>query len=347
MIEIDKPEFLVGSEKRFAEFISGLNDKDKIAILTHTDLDGLASGKIVNSVIDANLIRFLDYTDLNESLIIELKEKKINKVIITDLSITDPNFPPLLEKDFETLIIDHHTFSKDLNSDRLVFLNAKNFCAAYLSFYLFNKLQNMEKLDWLASLASISDWAYFNNQNFMGKVYKKYNDTFEIIDGKIRKTGKFWDFQWNLMLSIVYHKENLRKVFDSLEEPFVFSKDVEKGFSEVQLEIDSCVKDFENEKEEINGRYYWEFHPKFEIGSIVSTLTSIKDENKTCILLRQDDKYCHVSARRQDKKENTAQLLQTLVSGFEGAEAGGHIPASGGHFLKKDLEIFKERLAKF
>ena len=55
---MEKIEFLVGSEKRFAEFISKLNEKDKIAVISHSrDIDGIVSAKVVDFVIDANLQR--------------------------------------------------------------------------------------------------------------------------------------------------------------------------------------------------------------------------------------------------------------------------------------------------
>src|SRR3989344_6102474 len=136
---MEKIEFLVGNEKRFNDFISNLNDKDKIAIISHSrDIDGIVSAKIVNSVIDANLIKFVDYDELNEDLFNELKRNKINKVVMTDLGTDAKEFFKELEKFVDLLIIDHHTFVEDLNSKRTIFLNIKEYCAAYICYYLFS-----------------------------------------------------------------------------------------------------------------------------------------------------------------------------------------------------------------
>ena len=93
MINLD-----IGSAKRLYEFISRLSDKDKIAIVTHgADLDGIASAIIVNKIIDANEVLFVNYVDLKENLADELKKKKINKIIFTDLMIKDESFVKKLE----------------------------------------------------------------------------------------------------------------------------------------------------------------------------------------------------------------------------------------------------------
>ena len=63
MIEIVKPEWLVGNEKRFSDFISELNDKDRVALISHgADIDGIVSAKIIDSVINPDFIKFVGYT---------------------------------------------------------------------------------------------------------------------------------------------------------------------------------------------------------------------------------------------------------------------------------------------
>ena len=62
-------------------------------------------------------------------------------------------------------------------------------------------------------------------------------------------------------------------------------------------------------------------------------------------ITKPDKKYYKISARRQDKKINTAKLLQKATEGFEDANAGGHPAASGCHILLKDLQKFKKRLS--
>ena len=64
MIPLDIPQFQAGSEKRFANFISSLDKKDKIALISHgADLDGIASAKITNKIINADIIKFVGYEE--------------------------------------------------------------------------------------------------------------------------------------------------------------------------------------------------------------------------------------------------------------------------------------------
>ena len=56
--------------------------------------------------------------------------------------------------------------------------------------------------------------------------------------------------------------------------------------------------------------------------------------------------FVSFSARRQDFKVKTNDLLEKAVKGFENAGAGGHIPASAGRIKKEDLPEFKKRILK-
>ena len=341
---MEKPNFIIGSEKRFAEFISKLNDKDKITILTHTDLDGITSAKIVEKVIQSDQIIPIDYTDLNEELVEKLKQQKMTKIIITDILIKSNEIIEKLEKFAEILIIDHHPPKVDFNSEKTIFLNAQDNCATYLCYYLFSKAQDVSELDWLTACACIADWAYFNNQEFMSQTFEKYDDKFEIINNIIRKSGKFWELQWEITLALIYSKDSPKKVFDSIGKEFGNIGDLKKHAEEINDYINESIEKFEKEKQEINGRFFWEFNPKFHVGGIAGTLTSVKYPNKTIIIARNNEKFYNFSFRRQDMKENVGELIEKLIQGFPEANGGGHIPAAGGHVLIKDKEEFLERL---
>lgn len=345
MIELVKPEFQVGSEKRFFDFISGLNEKDKIALISHTDLDGIASAKVANEVLNAGFLKFVNYIELKQGLVEELKAGKVTKVIITDISVGDYFLEiEKISKFAEVLIIDHHVFSRDFNSEKVIFLNAQGYCATYLCYYLFGRVQDITGLDWLVASACIADYCFRKNIHWLTEIYKKYGDELEMDGTYVRKSGKIWDLQYDLSLALIYFKDDLKKVYGEIGREFEDIGDLKKYADE----IDSCLKEsldkFEKEKEEINGRIFWEFNPKFKVGSIVSTITSSQNPNKTHIIAREDGEFYSFSARRQDKKEDMNLLLKKLIVGLENAEGGGHIPAAGGHVLLKDWEEFKKRL---
>ena len=345
MTEIVKPEFQAGSEKRFFDFISRLNEKDKIALISHTDLDGIAAAKVANEVLDADVMKFINYIELKQGVVKELKELNVTKVVITDISVGEYiQEIKEISKFAEVLIIDHHIFASDFNSDKITFICGQGNCATYLAYYLFSRTQNLEKLDWIVACACVADYCFENNLSWMKEVYKKYGDEFKEENNYVRKSGAMWDLQNILSLALIYFKKDLKEVYDSIGNEFGELGDLKKYSEEVNSYLQECLKIFDREKEKINGRIFWEFEPKFMVASMISTITSSKDIHKTCIIGRDDGKFYSFSARRQDGNEDMNSLLKKLVSGLENAEGGGHIKAAGGHVLLKDKEEFKKRL---
>ena len=60
-------EYILGSKEEFFDFVNHISKEDKIAILTHTDLDGIASAIFLEKILDfknkeVEFIGFLDYS---------------------------------------------------------------------------------------------------------------------------------------------------------------------------------------------------------------------------------------------------------------------------------------------
>jgi len=337
---MEKPEFIVGSEKGFSNFILSLKYAKKIISISHTDLDGLASAKVVAEAVNIDKVYLVDYHELDDNLIKKLEEEKPTHLIFTDLLIRNPEFMKRLSSLAQILIIDHHVPESDLNSDRIAFLNAQGFCAAYLSYYLFSQIKDISKIDWLVACASISDVQYRANSKWMGDVYEKYGFEFDVED---EKKGKFWDIIVTISNSLVYYSKDRLAAYEQVGNEFGDIGNLKEAADKVQKEIDNCILKFEKEKDEINDGYFWEFSSIYPVKSIVGTIISYKYFNKTVLIAEKRDKY-YLSARRQDKKVEMNKLLQKLTLGFENSDAGGHIPAAGGHILLKDAEEFKKRL---
>jgi single-stranded DNA-specific DHH superfamily exonuclease len=348
---MDKIIFLAGNETKALEFLKNISSKDKVAIVSHVDLDGVASAKVISKVFRYDLLKFVAYEQINDDLVKELKKSNITKVIMTDLSIDNIKIIKQIEKFADILVIDHHLFDEDFNSNKTTFINCQEYCAAYLCYLLFFKTKNIKELDWLVACACISDWKYFNNKDFMLKVMKKYEDKFEIVSDKtdfggIRKSGRFWDLQLKLNLALIYFGYELVKAFNLLSDDIENLNNLTKYADEVQDEIDKSVKRFEKEKEVFGEVYFWVFSGRFQIKSIVATLASVKYSDKTIIVLKKNQNNYSFSARRQDRKVNVVEVLKNAIFGLSNAFAGGHVAAGGGYILSKDLEKFKENLKK-
>ncbi|MEK6881736.1 MAG: DHH family phosphoesterase [Nanoarchaeota archaeon] len=260
------------------------------------------------------------------------------------MNITEEYFVKSLEAFSEVLIIDHHLVTQDWNSDKTTFLNIQDYCAAYICYCLFSKIQDLQEFDWLAALASVSDWAYFKNQNFMKSVFKKYGDDFVVDDRGIRKSGKLWDIQWILNLALIYFFKDLKRVYDSISSNFGDIGDLEEYTEKVQEELDFIVRRFEKQKEKIKYGFFYEYKSKFDLGSIVINVISGEHYNDLIITAYLDKEFYKISARKQDGEINLVEYLRKMFHGLDVPTQGGHFKAAGGSIGKEDLEIFKERL---
>lgn len=193
-MELEEINFSAGNPRAFAEFIGQL-DESKVAVISHTDLDGIASARIISEIVQPDILRFLDYEDINLRLVNYLKKAEVKSAIFTDLSIDDAGIVREIEKFARVCVIDHHTFKENLNSERTSFLNAQGYCVAYLCYYLCLKAQDITKLDWLVCCACLSDAIYYKNRGWMNEVFVKYGDKFELNNDIIRKSGAFWEMQ--------------------------------------------------------------------------------------------------------------------------------------------------------
>lgn len=340
-----KMELEIGNEKRLFDFIENIKN-DKVALISHIDLDGITAVKIVNEIVNVEEIKFVEYEELNKNLVEELRRKGFKKIIFADLYIKDKRFMNSLEEFADILILDHH-LAPDWNSSKTVFIKGvEGYSASYLCYHLLSKIKNLEELDWLVACSCISDFCHIKPKKWLEKIFRKYGDNLEYEGTYVRKSGKFWDLQYNISMALIYFKQNknMNKAYDSIGRDFGNIGILNKYANEVKEEIGRVVNEFENKKEEIKEGYFFEANPKFSIGSITSSILSGTDIHKIFVIITPEKDFFRVSVRRQDKKFDCNAFLQTLLKDLSGADGGGHIAAAGGHFMKKDLPEFRKRL---
>jgi oligoribonuclease NrnB/cAMP/cGMP phosphodiesterase (DHH superfamily) len=340
---MEKINYLIGNERAFSQFISSLGE-EKIALISHIDLDGIASAKVVSSVIEPDLILFVNYQDITLNLVEKLKKEEIKKVIFTDLSIDFIEIIKEIEKFSEVLIIDHHVPRYDFNSLKTTYINAKGYCAAFLSYSLFSKVQNLNYLDWIVACASISDMLYRQNENWMKIIFEKYGDNYLLEDDRLKKEGKFWELQMNLSLALVYFREDVKRVFDSIGNNFGDIGDLAKYADEINKEITITIDKFRREKISFKDGYFWEIKSIYPVKEMIINDLSFQEANKIFLIAEVGKENVGVSARRQDGNVNLPDFLQNLIQGFENSSSGGHIKAAGAHFPKKYYLKFKSRV---
>lgn len=342
--------FDFGSEALFLNFMHSISASDRIALISHTDLDGIAAAKVAQEVIHASLVRFVNYEELNADLVAELRAEGINRVVFTDLFIGNPEFVRQLEHFAHVLILDHHLSSHDWNSEKTVFIKCEDgYSAGYLCYDLFSKVKDVSYLDWLVACCCISDYCHVKPAQWLEVIFKKYGDVFEIQGRYVRMSGRIWDLQETLSLSIIYHKDQptgLVFVFDSIGNNPEDVGSLGEHAREVREEVSRLLNEYPSKREPFPGGYLYVLEPRFPCGSMVSSILGGREQSSIILTVRPDPvlPIYHVSARRQDKQQNMADFLKHLVAGLQESDAGGHVPAAGGHFLKSDLEEVRRRL---
>ena len=117
--------------------------------------------------------------------------------------------------------------------------------------------------------------------------------------------------------------------------------------------MERLVKDFEenSEKHFNNHLYFYFFKSRFSLGSNLSTTLSIKHKGATIIVFSEteDPNVIKGSARNNGipLKYPMNDMLKAGIKGLEKTMAGGHAPASGASFMKKDLDTFKKQVIEF
>jgi single-stranded DNA-specific DHH superfamily exonuclease len=333
-----KPEFLAGYEKRFFEFISGLNEKDKIALISHTDADGLCSAVIAGKVIKPDYTRFFNYKPGDFDFIIdELKKRKINKVIMLDF-VTDNLNIKEIEKFTDILIIDHHIFKEDLNSEKTVFIKAESrYPACYMCYYLFSKIQKIP--GWIAALGILGDNPHKYNQNNCDEVCRDFElDNFELDNIK-----DLWKNLEDINFALAYFGDDKKRVYDIL----IKSKEIgDLEFGEysdrVREEFYLGLEKFEKEKEVYGNLIVFHARLKYPIKYLLINKISSENKDKTFAFIKDDGGYISVSLRSQ--KINCRDLLRVSMEGIPDSDGGGHSNAAGGSVPKKYLSKFKESM---
>ena len=301
-------DFVYGKEKRFFDFISSISEKDRVALVAHDDLDGLTSAVLISKAIGKiDYLRIRRYSfDMFKEIYEECKKKKISKIIIADLGVEER------EQDFiklariaDVLVIDHHKAIKDLNSKKIVFMKAESrFPASYLCYYLFSKITKLAS--WIAVLGILADMPHFYNKDNADKVYKDFS---------LERTENFYDSKTKLSYGLIYLEDNIKQAYTLFMNSRSISdlKELEKYGKEVEKEISFYLADFDKNKEVYNDLFYYYFKPRYRIKSLLNTFISLKYPDKTIILVRDDGEKLELSARRQDRKVDSARLLQESI----------------------------------
>ncbi len=358
-MKITNPKLL----EKVENFLKSITKQDKIAIIHHTDPDGVSSGVLAAKIIEKIRNKKIDLRHnqdrsihgfTNESVEL-LKKNKINKVITTDIS-SEENYEnwKKIEKFAEILIIDHHPTIHDSTIKTTIIkpqlflegIQSVKYCASKLVYDIASRITDFSENDWISCIGIIGDvastaWEEFLEETFKKHKFKKGKDWFDTILGEGAKTISsvecYDDKLTYQTFEILY---NAKKPED------LINSEIKKYTKLIDEEIQYWIKNLETKAEihpEIETIYY-EIQPKYDVKSVISTILGIKYPNKTIFTVTQNKETTNISARRGDFTKKTNEMLKKATENIPNAMAGGHPVSSGARIPTKYYAKFKEKL---
>ena len=340
---------------RAHEFLGKISKKDKVAVIHHTDADGVCSGVLAARAVENFREKKIDFsfcqndgeTSITKETVKILREKGINKVIITDLAVDEtPATIKALEKFADILIIDHHLKQKGLSSEKTTVIKAEDvsdiepsqYPATKLTYDIFFEILG-ERPAWIAAVGIIGDYA--------GKTWKDFIESVE-------KSGVNSDDLKAAEALVAYARaaagtEGVQKAFDvfypALNVRTILESPLSEYKSAVEKELHHHIAEHIDKAMFVEDTVLYEFESKYNIKSRLSNrLSQELYPDKTVLVLQKGKERVDISARRQDMKKSMASLVRYAVSGIPNSLGGGHAPAAGGYFPIKYLEKVKKKL---
>ena len=340
-------EYLVGNKQIFLDYLNNLGKKDRIGVISHADLDGVASAVLINEILKSKnmKIRDLKFVNYKKGIFKKSAEifsrKRINKIFLCDIGIDSIEEFEELRKVFDVFYIDHHPY--EIKGENIIKTKTAD-CVAFTIYETARQNFDLSKLEWLVCATMISEFSYKDKSNldFLKEHYPEIKLE-SIMDSEPGEMSK------KISSAIIYFKGKEKKVYDLILKNKLNRLD--KYQKIVDGEIKTLVEKFKREAEFYPEKnlYLYQAHPKFSVTSVVTTILSVKEPEKTFVFISDiDDEpdFYKVSSRHNDEKEDMGQLMKKGIEGMENATAGGHVPAAAARFLKKDLEKFKENLLR-
>jgi len=335
-------EYLLGTKKDFFEFVNSLNSDDKIGILSHTDLDGLASAVFLEKIFEsknlkAEFVEFMSYGEIDKF------DKDFSKLFVLDFNLDEfPKEFERLRKKGKVFLIDHHPINEELEDRKNILKTESRDCSCLAMYSLAKEFFDVEEWSWLVCSGVIADYCFVKKEN-LELINKFYPDVTEeniwdSVPGELAK---------KINSALIYSRPDFTKVYD-----LILKKDfelLEKEHEIIEKEISKWEEKFKTDAEFYSEKnlYFWYFNPSYGITATIAGILSRKEPDKIFIFasdIKDKNVFVKISSRYQKGDVNLGKLLKKCIEGFENANAGGHFKASAGIFMKKDLEKFKEKL---
>lgn len=339
--------YIKGSRLEFMNFLDSISKEDRVAIMTHTDLDGLASGVFMEQIFKARGIpvEYIAFLGIGEDMVkaasVKLREKEISKVVFMDIGIDSIDYDGFreLREEMDVFLIDHHPMNEAIKDMSNIIKTDSRDCAAMVVFELGRGIIDAPEWDWLNCAAIFSDFSHVEEKN-LKYIQSIYPDvTFDNISSTIpginaRKASS----------ALIYYKHDIKYVYELVRGRKM--DELTEAHEIIEEEIDRLVDDFSKNKQYYSDRnlYFYEVVSRFKVMSYAISLVSKMSPNDTFIFMFRDGNYVKFSGRNSNEKVDINALMKHCIKGLPNATGGGHKAASAARIRAEDLDLFKERL---
>ena len=351
--------------KLFESYIFAIEEKDRIAILYHTDCDGVCScaiiKKTIHNLLDKDAFIFTQKCGricIEKDTVELLKREKINKLIIVDMAVDETkDHLKEIENFADILIIDHHIKKADLNSSKTIFIKAEDYApdidsskypASKLCFDFAKPLIKSRKLindlKFMSSIGISGDAGYdfWTEKGFLKKQDKpKIQKADRVISAYFSIVGNY-----NNIANILQNDElekNINKLIIEKREISQYYFDIEKELQRLGLELDHKASFLKDKKGNIILVFY-RINSRYNIKSTLSNKLSFEDFPESTVIIEQNGSF---SARNQSFKISMNDMIKCATKNIKGSAGGGHIPAAGGFVPKDKIEEFHSNVVEF
>lgn len=342
-------------KKNFFSYLDKIGNDESVGIVAHANcVDGMASAVFLIEILKKKYpsiktdVHFVSYSNgVLDKISERFKKIDITKVFVLDFN-ADIDMLEEFERfrgNFDVCFVDHHPLNPKLRIDEKVIKTNKEDCTS-LVIYKFGKgIIDYVKWNWLVCAASVSEFSWKNDENlkFIQDYYPSYKPGDENSDllKLVNKMGS---------LVVYYSKDSLKAYELILHKNF---KKIDEIHQEVWDEMQRCLEDFEKHSESHFNKhlYFYLFKSKFSLGSKMGTILSIRHKGSTIVILSEIEGTNMYKVSTRNNSEKLPYLMNDMlghgVAGLENAMGAGHPNASGGSFMKKDIDTFKRNILEF
>lgn len=345
-MEID---YLIGSKKEFDDFVYLITPVDRVAILTHIDLDGLASALFLEKILEAkriniNYLDFLDIkSDMLKEVIMKLKESRITKVFICDIGVDSIDLEGFreLRQEMDVFLIDHHPQEETFFDKRNVIKTASGDCSGMVCFFLEEEAIDAEAWRWLVCSAMFSDYSYVSEKNldYIKSIYPEV--TKENISGSLPGINAR-----KIAAALIYYEHDRLHVYKLVKERKM--AELTEAYEIIEDEINRLIEDFSIRRKYYPEKnlYFYEIDSRFALLSNVTSIVSKMKSGSSFVFMQRREDQIKFSARSHEGLEDMGALMKKCTSNLEGSSGGGHRAAAAAQIKPEYLSEFLKRLTE-